>query len=811
MRISLSWLQNYVTINLPPEELSERLTMAGLEVENIDRLGAKYDRFVVGEVLEVTKHPKADKLTLCRVNVGEESLLIVCGAPNVRPGQKVPVGLLGATVPRNQHDPEGKPFVLSQVKIRGADSFGMICSPYELSLGEDAAGIMILDAPAKPGTALAEYLGLDDTVFEVGITPNRPDAMSHIGIAREVASFLKTAVRLPEVHLKESPPKALSAASVTILDTHHCPRYTAKVILNVTVGPSPEWMQALLTAVGLRPVNNIVDVTNYVLMECGHPLHAFDYDTLEGHSIIVRSAREGEGFTTLDHKTRTLAADTLMICDRVHPVAVAGVMGGENTEITGSTRNILLESAYFEPRSIRRTSKRFGLSTDASQRFERGTDPNITEWAANRAAGLIQEVAGGEVLSGSIDIYPEKILEKEIELDVQRANRLLGLDLPAEEITDLLERLSIKALPGTNLRFRIPTFRPDIEREVDLIEEIARAHGYDKIGISMRAGITFLENQPPEDLTDELSAAAVGMGYREVVANSMQEFAVASLFSEKAVRIANPISKDMGALRTSMLPGMLTIVRDNIFHGTKNLRLFECGKVYFLDPGSTRRKLVGDYVEEERLILVVSGMANPPSWDQKHRFVDIFDAKGEIQILAEKIFLDNIKFIPYPNTKALNEHGLLVEIHDECAGWLGAVRREILDTFEIEQDVFIAELLVDVLRKNRRKEKKFKELSKYPSVRRDIAVIVSEGIPALDLESEIRQAGESLLVGLELFDVYRGSQIGQGNKSCAFALEFRSADHTLAQQEIDQVMQNISDRLAERFNATIRKQEESPK
>jgi len=813
MRISLKWLKRYIDFELRPEELSDRLTRAGFEVEEIDTPGAKYYNFVVGRVLEVAKHPKADKLTVCSVNTGKETLQIVCGAPNVSAGQNVPVGLEGAEILHDQHDPEAKPFRLSNVQIRGVQSFGMICSEFELGLGDDKAGIMVLDKGAEPGTSLADYLGLNDTVLEVGITPNRPDAMSHIGIAREAGAILKKELAIPKLELKESLNKTEEFASVRVEDETDCPRYTARVILNVRIDQSPRWLKELLTVVGIRPVNNIVDVTNFVLMECGHPLHAFDYDRIAEHAILVRRARQGESFITLDHKNRALAPDTLMIADARSAVAIAGVMGGENTEISDSTKNVLIESAYFKPESVRRTAKRFGLSTDASQRFERGADPNITKWAVDRASQLIQEISGGEILKGVIDVYPVKLSEKEIELRIDKTNELLGLSLSGETIKFLLGAIGITPLgqgkdsSGRILRFGVPTNRPDLEREIDLIEEVARLYGYDNISTTNRATIDFPADAPALEFTEELRNWAIGSGMMEVVANSMQEMSVASLVSDKIVQISNPISKDMAALRTSLIPGMLEIVRNNIFHGTKTLRLFECGKVYFKDRDSAYSKYVEDFVEIERIIFLFTGLAEPRSWDRMPRNFDIFDLKGEIQTLFDKILLDNIKFIPYPNTKALTENGLHIEINGEYAGQLGGLEPGFLKKFEIEQDVYVAELEIPVLEKYKRTLKKFKVLSKYPAVMRDIAIIVGDELPAKELEEEIRSSASPQLVRVELFDVFRGDQAGEGKKSCAYALEFMSEDHTMAQKEIDDLMANIVNRLTKKFGATIRKQE----
>ncbi|MBI3189986.1 MAG: phenylalanine--tRNA ligase subunit beta, partial [Ignavibacteriales bacterium] len=579
MRISLKWLRQYVDINVTPEDLAHRLTMVELEVEDIEYMGAKYDKFVVGKVLEVSKHPNANKLTVCKVDVGTEVLQIVCGAPNVAPNQIVPVGLSGAVVPHNQNDPEGKPFTLSNVKLRGVDSYGMICSVSELGLGDDKDGIMVLESSAKVGSPLAEYLGQDDIVFEVGITPNRADALSHVGIAREVGALLDGKLKLPEIKLHESKELASNHASILIEDAENCPRYSGRVLFNVKVAESPKWLQDFLIAVGVRPVNNVVDVTNYVLLEIGHPLHAFDYDTLTGHKIVVRRASEGEKFIALDHKERTLKSETLMICDGEKNIAVAGVMGGENTEITSSTVNVLLESAYFNPTSIRRTSKYLGITSDASQRFERGANPNITDWAIDRAASLIQEICGAKVLSGVIDVYPQKIEPRTVPLRVNRTNQILGTDLNKTTVTNLLKKLELKPLVSKasqktdELLFEVPTFRIDLEREVDLIEEVARVFGYDNIQTDVTSQFSFSSDPPKRDFETELREWFVGRGFNEAVINSMNDIETAHLSSPDYVEVANPISKDMAALRTSLLTGLLNCVRSNLFHGTKTVRL----------------------------------------------------------------------------------------------------------------------------------------------------------------------------------------------------------------------------------------------
>ncbi|MEK7250262.1 MAG: phenylalanine--tRNA ligase subunit beta, partial [Bacteroidota bacterium] len=436
MKLSHNWLQHYIKFKFTPEELSEKLTMLGLEVEGYEHLGEKYNGFVVGKVLEVQKHPNADKLSVCRVDVGKEQLQIVCGAPNVAAGQKVAVGLAGAVVPKNQHDPHGKPFTLSNAKLRGVDSFGMICSEYELDLGSDKDGILVLDSTAKTGQQLSTYLGLEDIAYEIGVTPNRPDLLSHFGVAREIGILVGKHPTLPKVKLKEGKTSINKHFSVKVEDKVNCPRFAVRMIRGVKIGPSPEWLQNALRAVGLRPRNNIVDITNYVMLECGQPMHAFDLAMLKGNKIVVRQAgatgsgfKVQERFVTLDGKEHQLPPDAVMVCDGVRAVSIAGIMGGENSEISDSTIDVVLESAYWNPSSIRRTAKQLGIQSDASYRFERGADPNAGAYALDRAAQLILEIAGGELLRGRIDVYPKKIKERVVSLRVERTNAVLGTEL----------------------------------------------------------------------------------------------------------------------------------------------------------------------------------------------------------------------------------------------------------------------------------------------------------------------------------------------------------------------------------------------
>ncbi len=811
MRISLEWLRNYVQVDASVEDLAERLTIAGLEVEMIEVPGDKYRNFVLGTVRDVKKHPQTDRLTICTVDCGDEIRQIICGAPNVAAGQSVIVALPGAVIPHDQHDPSGNSFTLRQTSIRSVESFGMICSAYELGIGEDKDGILVLPGEQKPGTPLGTYLGMDDTILEIGITPNRPDALSHFGIAREVAAIYGKRVHFPKFRLVEGRTSTKSLLSVRILDTVGCPRYSARIVRGIKVAPSPKWLEQRLTVLGIRPVNNIVDVSNYVLMEFGHPLHAFDYGKISDRTIVVRKAAIGEAITTLDHKLRTLDPETLLICDPRRALAIAGVMGGADSEISENTSTVVIESAYFDPGSIRRTSKRTGLSTDASQRFERGADPNATIAALDRAAWLMQAIAGGEVTRSVVDVYRKVIKPRRVSVRVERLNNFLGVSLAESKVCSILNKLSLqpKVLKGHSKKkvivCNVPTFRPDVTEEIDLIEEVARIYGYNNIPVRMSSRLHLQTAQPQKDLVCQIRDWFIANGYCEVVTNSMQDVSTAALLSEDIVKIANPISKDMAALRTSMIPSMLEVVRHNIYHGSSDLRLFEIGKVYHYRKEAGKIDPLQAYSEQPRIAIAWAGRAEPLRWDQKQRNFDIFDIKGEVESLGRKISLDNINFIPYSNTDPLNQLGIRIEIQGCYAGLIGLIDKKMLTSLGIEEDVYVAELLTDVFLKRKWEEKKYHELPKFPVVERDLAVVVDQGTAFRDVLNEIAQSGGPLLMSVDLFDLFHGEQIDSGKKSLAFRLRFMAVDHTLTQGEIDRSTDAIIQHLATKLNAVIRK------
>jgi phenylalanyl-tRNA synthetase beta chain len=803
MRILQSWLKKYIAFKIPPAQLADRLTMLGLEFEGVERLGEKYEGFVVGKVTQVSPHPNADRLTVCDVNIGNETVKVVCGAPNVAPGQKVALGKVGATVPRNQHDPDGNPFTLSRVSIRGVESTGMICSEFELDLGKDAEGIMVLDQSARVGQPLADYLGLDDVGFDIEVTPNRPDWLSHIGVAREIGVLVGRKPKLPAVRLPESTTPIRRFLSVEIDDPENCPRFAARMIRGVRIGPSPQWLQRALRGVGLRPHNNVVDISNYVMLESGHPMHAFDYHLLKGECIRVRQATPGTRFVTLDQRAHTLPEGAVMVCDAEREVAIAGVMGGANSEISSHTTDIVLEAAYWNPSSIRRTAKTLGISTDASQRFERGADPNGPTYALKRAAQLILECAGGTLLKGSIDVYPKKVRPKRVHLRPERVNKLLGTSLSRAKIVRCLHLLDISAstIGKGGLLCTIPTYRVDIQQEVDLIEEVARVHGYDKIEDKTSSSIDFACGLTSVDLADRVREALVGSGFHEAVSNPMVNEEMAELGGKGPIRILNPQNTDMGFLRTSLLPGLLDAVRRNQSQGISTVRFFEIGHVFGIDPAGEGTFVEG-FVEKEHVCFILAGHSAPPHWNREGRSVDIFDLKGEVAAFLRKIGLDKWRLISYSTSDGLTDNSLVVEIEGSTAGYLGRVGDRTRDLFDLKEDVFVAELDLALL--DRRATKKYVPLPRYPKVKRDVAFVVDRALSAGDLEQVIRETCGELLHSVELFDVYEGDAVGKSKKSIAYSLEFMSRERTLTDREIEAAMQQTVRTVRERLGAELR-------
>ena len=790
MKISYNWLQDYVDLKTKPQDLANQLSLSGLEVEEIIEKTLDYPGVVVGRVLSVEDHPNADKLKICKVDTGKKQSSIICGAPNVAKGQTVPVALVGAVLPTG--------LKIKKVKIRDVLSEGMICSEAELGLSDNSEGIWVLDDSLKIGEPLHKALQFkSDYIFDLAVTPNRPDCLSHIGIAREVAALTQQKLRRPKVQLNEAKESASSQIKIQIETPKGCPRYSARVLKNVTVGDSPRWLVDRLEGVGLRSINNIVDVTNYVLMETGHPLHAFDLGLIEGKKIIVRESGDGEKFTTLDDQERSLKKGTVLICDAKKPVAIGGIMGGQNSEVNLETKNILLESAYFQPESIQISARYLGLSTEASQRFERGADPNGNIYALDRAAQLIREVAGGEIQNGVVDAYPTKIHSRKIPLELAKINNLLGTQFSKTQVKKILESIELQF---ENDMILIPTFRPDLSTSTDLAEEVARLYGLDNIEASNKIKIDYdIHFNELDIFIDNLKDTLTGFGLQEIITGSMINSEVwEKLTGEKIYPVLNPISKDMDGLRNSLIPSMAMTLQYNRNRQIKNLKLFEINRVFI--PPQKANALPS---EDTKLVIGLLGKREFEMWFSNHQDNDFYDIKGLVEAIAHKISLDNWQFISY-SAFALEGDGLGLQSKDETLGFLGKLKYKIASFFEIEEDVFVAEISVTSLFKHLRREKKYTPIPRFPSVERDLALIVDQNIESGSIAELIYSEGGNLLKKLELFDIYSGAQIEANKKSVGFRLTFQSRERTLTEDEVTKLLDKILRSLEKKFEAKLR-------
>lgn len=799
MRISLNWLKEYVDLEgISVSEILQQLTMSGLEVEEFIDQSEIYKNIIVGEVKEVQKHPNADKLTVCKVFDGKDELQVICGAPNVEAGQKVVFATIGSVVPNGN-------FQIKKAKIRGVESHGMICAEDELNLSEDHTGIMVLDKELKTGTEISTALNLNDVIIEIGITPNRPDALSHVGVARDLAAIFDRDLKYPQLKLIESDEDINSVASVFIEDSINCPRYAAKVVKGATIKESPEWLKKKLTQIGLRPINNIVDVTNFILHELGQPLHAFDMDILAEKKIVIKSTKTETTFKTLDSKERNIPADTLMICDGEREVAIAGVMGGENSEITQSTKNILIESAYFNPSSIRRTSKKLQLSSDSSYRFERGTDYNNVVFAAERAAQLMAEVSGGKICKGHIDAYPVKINQREVTLRYSTISKVLGYDVATVKIQNILSRLGFPEIKKdeNSLTVSVPGFRPDVEREIDLIEEIARIHGYDNIPTISRINITLGEKHDDSEFADKVREAAISLGLNEMINNPLVSDEYSKIGAEP-VALSNPLSADMANLRTSLLSGALSVTSRNINRGVKDLALFEIGSV-FQKVNNNQINSFEDFIEKQNIIFVLSGKESEKTWKTEEKLFDFYSLKGLLNSFIQKISLDNVLAdLYYSDVKSNYDLNFVFKYNSEVIGAGGSVKKQLLELFEIDQNVFCFEFDMDLLKRIPIKVNKFKEPLKYPKIVRDFAFIFDTSVRYGDVNDYISRNSSSLLKKVDLFDLFESESIGKEKKSMAFTLEFYDFNRTLTEEEVDKDFNDLIEKISNEFNATLR-------
>ncbi|SEM94237.1 phenylalanyl-tRNA synthetase beta subunit [Candidatus Frackibacter sp. WG12] len=797
MKVSYKWLQEYIDFDYTPEELAAKLTMAGLEVDDVVYQDEGLENVVIGEILEIKEHPNADKLSICQVDLGTTKEEIVCGAKNMEEGDKVPTASVGTTLPNGME--------IDEVELRGVKSRGMLCSADELGLQEERAeGLMILDSNLETGSQFAKALELDDIIFELDLTPNYSDCLSMIGVAREVAAMTGNQLQLPEVEYSATGPEVKELTSIEVEDEDLCPRYTVRVIKDVEVKESPLWLQRRLKAAGIRPINNIVDITNYILMEFGQPLHAFDYDQLTENRIVVRRAKSGEKLLTLDDEERELDEDMLVIADAQEPICVAGVMGGANSEVTERTTNILLESANFDPISIRQTAKKLGLHSESSHRFERGVDVNSTDLASQRAIKLILDLAGGEVAKGVIDLYPNPVEPLELNLNVNRINRLLGTDIGEDEMIELLTNLEFEVEEeNDNLIVKVPTFRGDISREADLVEEIARMYGYDQIEPVLASG-PILQGKKTwqQSLEDKTLNLLTGLGLTEVKTFS---FTSQTIFDEiklpedsdlrDTVKLNNPLSSEHEVMRTTLLPNLLEVLNRNISRNVDEVKIFELGRAFTPQEGE---------LPEERLLLSGALMEKNENeiWDLDAS--NFFALKGVIEEYFTALNIEDYEFNNSEHPSLHPGRTAIIKVKGEEVGILGEVHPDLIDNYDLLPRTVLFELEFEIIVKHANDDLVYRELPKYPASTRDIALVVDVEVTSQDLENIINGVAGDLLETIELFDLYQGKQVEEGTKSLAYSLTYRAQDRTLTDDEINKLHSQIEDRLDEEFGAKIR-------
>jgi len=805
MKISWNWLKEFVDTEWTPQEFSDRMMMLGLEVEGLESVGGDLEKIIVGQVREIVPHPQAEHLVVCQVNAGSgQDLNIVCGARNMKEGDRVAVATHGTELPGG--------LTIKKSKLRGVVSEGMLCSDRELGLSDEHAGIKILPPDARIGDPITKAIGLDDTILEIKVTPNRPDYLSLIGIARDMAAATQAPLKVPSSEVKEVDTPVESVSSVEIVDGDLCPRYVARVISGVKVGPSPEWMKTRLEQCGMRSINNVADATNYVLWELGHPMHAFDMDKLDEKRIVVRRAKEGEKILTLDGVERTLNLEMLVIADAKVPVAVAGVMGGADSEVSEETVNVLLESAYFNPVSIRRTSRQLGMSTEASYRFERGADYQAVVQAANRCAAMIQELAGGEILEGVIDAQaPQEDPEtfqwpKRLSLRRQRVEHFLGVQIPAETVEDLLNRLQfqVESFDGEKWTVGLPSFRVDVSREVDLIEEIARLYGYDRIVSTYpRLEIEPLQKDTPYRLQRGMADLMVNAGLQEVVTYSfMGESDLDALGLpadsplRNALKLSNPISQEESLMRTTLVPRLLKVYDHNQRRGRRDLAIFEIAQTYRqTDKGVDETCNLGVLLSGEPL----------PHWSVPAKQRDFFDAKGLASLILDSVRAQGIRAEKSQLSFLNSDRGIDLQFENVPLGFYGELSSEIAEKMDFLAKVSLIEIDLDVLHRAMGPDKrKFAAVSPYPAIERDIAILAPLDVASEKITDAIRKTGKAMLESVVLFDRYRGKQVAGERCSLAFRLVYRAQDKTLTEEEVSTRHDKILKMLERDFQATLR-------
>lgn len=796
MIISLNWLKHYVEINETKEDLAHALTMIGQEVEAIELKDKYLKNVFVGQITKLEKLPKSDHLTHCQVDIGKTTLNIVCGAPNHKEGDKVAAAVEGAVINGGLE--------IKNTQLMGKLSQGMLCSEKELGLSDYHDGIIILPKDAPLGTEIKEYLQIDDIAFELEITPNRPDCLSHIGIAREIAAYYGRKLKYPDFKLNESDVKTRNHISVEIKSKDLCKRYAARIVKDVKIRKSPDWLRKSLNAIGIRSINNVVDISNFVMMEYGHPLHTFDYDRLNGNKIIVRRAEKDEKFITLDDIERTLDEETLLITDAEKPIALAGVMGGANTEVSENTTNILIEVAQFDRITTRKTSRKLGLISDSSYRFERGIDIEDTEKVINRAAYLIQQVAGGEILEGIVEEYVEKPEIKPVEINTDKLNSFLGKDVPQNRVVEILENLEmkVKKIDETNFEITPPSFRPDVEQPSDLYEEILRMYGFVNIPYEVPKEV-IKPGFVSKDIfyTSEFKKLLSYLGLHEVINYSFisEDFiAKLDLKNEKNdyCFINNPINEDMVIMRPTLIHSLLNNIRYNLNRNNTNINIFEISRIY---------NEIGEVLpqEKEKICIALAGQKEKDVWHNNAESYDFFDLKGIIELLLEKSGIDNYSFTRSSNPVFHPGRSADLLINNECIGVFGEIHPNILENYDIKERSYISELDLEGLIKHIKLSSEFSALSKYPAVERDLAIVIDDEILLGDMLNEVRKTSD-LIEKIVLFDIYRDEKIGKNKKSCAFNIIFRHPQRTLKDSEIDEIMSRILKSISKNYSGELR-------
>jgi phenylalanyl-tRNA synthetase beta chain len=799
MKISYNWLKEFIHTDKTPQEISTILTGTGLEVESLEKVQAVpggLEGLVIGYVKETAQHPNADRLKVTKVDVGTgEDLQIVCGAINVAAGQKVVVATVGTTV----HPTAGEPFQINKSKIRGEVSEGMICAEDEIGLGSDHAGIMVLDNSAVVGTLAKDYFKLnDDYMYEIGLTPNRADAASHLGTARDVAAFLKIGITKPDISAFKVD-NTDRTIEVVVENPQGAPRYAGLTISGIEVRESPQWLKERLAVIGVRAINNVVDATNYILHDLGQPLHAFDADAITGNKVIVKNATEGELFKTLDDVERKLSADDLMICNAEAPMCIAGVFGGAESGVKATTKSIFLESAYFNPVSVRKTSKRHGLKTDASFRFERGTDPDMVLFALKRAALLIKEVAGGTISSNIVDLYPSPVAPFDVDLSYHNVHRLIGQVIPHEEIKNIIKALDIQIVSESaeGVILKVPPYRVDVTRDVDVIEEILRIYGYNNIYIptQVRASLSTSPRPEKDTVQNLLSDLLTANGFNEIMSNSLTKSAYSDKL-EEAVKILNPLSSDLDVMRQTMLYSGLEAIAYNQNRQNADLKFYEFGKVY-----STKED---KYIESQRFAIFMTGATAAAQWNQKAQAASFYNIKAIVDGILQKL---NIKDVVVEDATCKKlAYGLDYKRNGKTLVKLGQVAATALKKVDVDKTVFYADFSFDQLMVIAKKNTIiYQDISKFPAVRRDLSMLIDKGVSFGQLKQIAQRTERKLLKEINVFDVYEGDKLPAGKKSYALSFILQDSEKTLTDKAIDAIMQKLIYNLEKEAGAEIRK------